>query len=131
MNKQIIVTAAIFGVIAVVLGAFGAHGLRDKVSAGDLENWKTAVSYQFYHTLALLFLSTLTSQSKGMTNASFLCFVLGILLFSGSLYLLSTRSLTGISSKVLGPITPLGGLFFIMGWIFMLIAALKNSNAGA
>lgn len=129
MNKQIIITAAVFGILAVVLGAFGAHGLRDKVSDADLENWKTAVNYQFYHTLALLFLASFTSLNKSMANASFICFSLGILLFSGSLYLLATRSLTGFPSKVLGPITPIGGLFFIGGWVFLLIAALKNPNA--
>ncbi|MDF3076660.1 MAG: hypothetical protein K0S09_549 [Sphingobacteriaceae bacterium] len=126
MNRQIVVTAAVFGIIAVILGAFGAHGLKDKISLGDLENWKTAVSYQFYHTLALLFLANYAFSSRGMANASFYCFVLGILLFSGSLYLLATRSITGFSGKILGPITPLGGLFFILGWIFLLVAAVKK-----
>jgi uncharacterized membrane protein YgdD (TMEM256/DUF423 family) len=127
MNKRIILTASLFGVLAVVFGAFGAHGLKDKISASELEIWKTAVDYQFYHTLVLLFLASFSRFKSRLINAASYMFTLGIILFSGSLYLLSTRSVTGLEwTNVLGPITPLGGVLFILGWICLFLATLKN-----
>lgn len=127
MNKQIILTASFFGLIAVVLGAFGAHGLEGKISEYHLGTWKTANEYQFYHTFALLFLSTFSRAKSQSIRVSFIAFTIGIILFSGSLYLLSVRSLLGIESvSILGPITPLGGLCFMIGWIGLFVAAVKN-----
>lgn len=127
MNKRIILTAATFGLIAVVLGAFGAHGLTGKISEQQLENWHTAVNYQFYHTLALLFLATFSRAKNTLIMVAYLAFTLGILLFSGSLYLLSTRELTGITNiHIIGPITPLGGLSLILGWASLFLATLKG-----
>jgi uncharacterized membrane protein YgdD (TMEM256/DUF423 family) len=126
MNKRIILTAAIFGLIAVIFGAFGAHGLKGKVSNESIENWKTAVDYQFYHTLALLFLATFSRAKTSLINISYFSFTIGILLFSGSLYLLSTKEITSLSTTVLGPITPIGGLFFIVGWISLFLATIRH-----
>lgn len=129
MNKRIILTASFFGVLAVILGAFGAHGLEGKVNDYQLETWKTANQYHFYHTLALLFLSTFSRAKNPSIRVSFIAFSIGIILFSGSLYVLSTRDLLGIESTgVLGPITPLGGLFFITGWIGLFWAAVKHRS---
>lgn len=126
MNKRIILTAAIFGLIAVILGAFGAHGLKGKIGSESLENWKTAVDYQFYHTFALLFLATFSRAKNSLINISYLSFTIGIFLFCGSLYLLSTREITSLSTTVLGPITPIGGLFFIVGWISLFLATIRH-----
>lgn len=126
MNKQIILTASFFGVLAVVLGAFGAHGLEGKISEYQLGTWKTANEYQFYHTFALLFLSTFSRAKSQSIRISFIAFTIGIILFSGSLYLLSVKSLLGIDVPFLGPVTPLGGLCFIVGWIGLFVAALKH-----
>lgn len=126
MNKRIILSATIFGLIAVILGAFGAHGLKEKVSNENLENWKTAVDYQFYHTLALLFLATFSRARNNLINISYLSFSIGIFLFCGSLYLLSTREITSLSTTILGPITPIGGLFFIVGWISLFLATIRH-----
>ncbi len=126
MNKRIILIGALFGIIGVILGAFGAHGLEGKVSATSLDNWKTAVSYQFYHTFAILYLSTFSRAKNGLINFSFITFTLGIILFSGSLYLLATREITQLSASFLGPITPLGGLCFILGWIGLFIATIRH-----
>lgn len=126
MNKRIIIIAALFGMLAVVLGAFGAHGLRDRITPTELDNWKTAVNYQFYHTFALLFLSLVAKTSSRLVTFSFIAFSLGIIFFSGSLYLLSTRSITGFYWPLLGPITPIGGLFLILGWLGLLFATLKH-----
>ncbi len=127
MNKQIILIASLFGLLAVILGAFGAHGLEGKISDKQLETWETANQYHFYHTLALLFLSTFSRAKSQSIKVSFIMFSIGILLFSGSLYLLSTRNLLGIENlSIIGPITPLGGVCFIVGWISLFIAAMKN-----
>ena len=129
MNKRIILVASFFGLTAVILGAFGAHGLEGKISDYHLDTWKTANQYHFYHTLALLFLSTFSRAKNASIRVSFIAFSIGILLFSGSLYLLSTRELLGLHSlSFLGPITPLGGLCFMVGWIGLFIAAVRNRS---
>jgi uncharacterized membrane protein YgdD (TMEM256/DUF423 family) len=120
-TKYIIQTAAVFGVLAVSLGAFGAHGLAPLLEkSGRIATFETAVSYHFYHTLALLLTGLLTGHFqdiKAFSQAAWL-FIAGILIFSGSLYVLS---LTGIT--ILGAITPLGGVAFIMGWVWLLFGA--------
>lgn len=127
MNKRIILTASFFGGLAIVFGAFAPHVLRERISAGDVEIWKTAVNYQVYHALALLFLSSFSRFRSRLINVASYAFTLGIVFFSGSLYIMSTRSLTGIEwNPILGPITPIGGLLFIIGWICLFLAALKN-----
>ncbi len=129
MNKRIILVASFFGLTAVILGAFGAHGLEGKISDYHLNTWKTANQYHFYHTLALLFLSTFSRAKNASIRVSFIAFSIGILLFSGSLYLLSTRELLGLHGlSFLGPITPLGGGCFMVGWIGLFIAAVRNRS---
>jgi uncharacterized membrane protein YgdD (TMEM256/DUF423 family) len=117
--------AAIFGTIAVIFGAFGAHALKAQLSISALENWKTAVNYQFVHALALLLLATLPVNTFIRLSAWF--FGIGILLFSGSLYLLSLSGILSINSGFIGPITPIGGLCFIIGWIFLFFSAFKKN----
>jgi uncharacterized membrane protein YgdD (TMEM256/DUF423 family) len=127
MNKQIIITASVLGMLAVITGAFGAHGLKAVLPASQLEVWHTAVQYNFYHVFALLFLSTFAKFKNPLITASYYFFTLGIVFFSGSLYLLSCRSLLGWNWLIaLGPITPLGGLLFILGWLMLAIAAFRN-----
>lgn len=127
MNKQIIVTGAILGLLAVVTGAFGAHALKALLTPVQLETWHTAVQYHFYHVFALLFLATFTNVSNTIKFTGYWLFTLGILLFSGSLYLLSCRDILGITwLQVLGPVTPVGGLLFLGGWITIIVAAVKN-----
>ncbi|SFT14783.1 DUF423 domain-containing protein [Sphingobacterium wenxiniae] len=129
MNKQIILVASLSGLLAVILGAFGAHGLEGKISEYHIGTWKTANQYHFYHTFALLFLSTFSRAKNASIRLSFIAFVLGILLFSGSLYLLSVRSLIGLEGWTwLGPVTPVGGLFFMIGWIGLFVAAVRNRS---
>jgi len=127
MNKQIIITASFFGVLAVIAGAFGAHGLKGSLTAQQLEVWHTAVQYHFYHVFALLFLSTFARFKSGLISASYYLFAIGIIFFSGSLYLLACRDVLGWSwIPAMGPVTPLGGLLFIAGWITLALAAYRN-----
>lgn len=127
MNKRIILTAAFFGALAVILGAFGAHSLKSLISESSLAIWQKGVEYQFYHTFALLYLSTFARYKNKLIGFSFLFFSLGIGLFSGSLYLLALRDVyTASIATILGPITPIGGLCFILGWICLFLAALKD-----
>ncbi|QBG48203.1 DUF423 domain-containing protein [Verrucomicrobia bacterium S94] len=113
---------AISGAFGVMLGAFGAHGLQHKLSAKMMATWQTGVEYQFYHTFALLVVGLLALKfQSGVLTAGGWSFLAGIIIFSGSLY---TLSLSGITR--LGAITPIGGLFFIAGWILLACAVLKG-----
>lgn len=127
MNKQIIITASFFGMLAVIAGAFGAHGLKAVLSQQQMEVWHTAVQYHFYHVFALLFLSTFARFKSGLIMASYYLFTVGIILFSGSLYLLACRDILGWGwIPAMGPVTPLGGVLFIAGWVTLALAAYRN-----
>lgn len=127
MSRRILLTAALMAAIAVVLGAFGAHGLKKVLDASELEIWAKGVEYQFYHAFALLFLSQWKTEQKKLQNLAYWFFSLGILFFSGSLYLLSTRILLDLSFvRFIGPVTPVGGLLFILGWCSLFLAALRS-----
>ena len=127
MNKKIIVTAAALGMLAVIAGAFGAHALKALLAPAQIEVWHTAVQYQFYHVFALLFLSTFSRFKNRVVLLSFYFFSFGILFFSGSLYLLACKPLLGWAwLPMLGPVTPIGGLLFILGWLTLAVAAVRN-----
>jgi uncharacterized membrane protein YgdD (TMEM256/DUF423 family) len=131
MNKLFLTFAAIAGGIAVLLGAMAAHQLRQQMPAAALEVFETAVRYQFYHVFALLAVGILSERIPGKwMNRSGSCFIGGILLFSGSLYMISALMAAGTSIPMsLGILTPLGGVFFILGWIFLVIALLKRRSS--
>lgn len=129
MAKIILSAASFLGALAVIIGAFGAHGLKSKLDTYSLDIFQTGVQYQYYHVFAMLSIGLLALKFPGaLLQWSAVFFVLGILLFSGSLYLLATKSLLGIEAwkSVLGPITPLGGLCFIIGWVLTAVHVLKN-----
>lgn len=114
--------AAVYGLIGVVFGAFGAHALASRLSPEMQSIWHTAVEYQFYHALALLGVGLLlrTMPASSWLLASTLCLAAGVLVFSGSLYLLT---LSGVRSW--GAVTPIGGLLLIAGWATLLIGVLR------
>lgn len=123
--KNYISLASVFGALAVILGAFGAHALKEKISVQQLQVFETGVKYQFYHALALLFIGLLAEKfNVPSLNYAAWFFAAGILLFSGSLYLLSTIDINGLGGikSILGPITPIGGLCFILGWASLFLA---------
>jgi uncharacterized membrane protein YgdD (TMEM256/DUF423 family) len=122
-QRKTLITASIIGALAVALGAFGAHALKGMLEASDrVDVYKTAVSYHFYHTFALLAVGILMNQfpSAKLRYAS-IFFLTGIILFSGSLYVLC---FTGIG--ILGAITPVGGVLFIFGWVFLTLGFSKE-----
>lgn len=138
MVRTSLILASVFALTAVILGAFGAHALKGLLESVQLTAYETGVRYQFYHAMALFVVGILGRDSgqkhhgknahhdKYLSVASW-CFILGIFLFSGSLYLLACRDILSIAGwNWLGPITPLGGLFFILGWVFVLVSQIRK-----
>lgn len=128
MNKTFLIIAALTGALTVALGAFGAHGLKDKLNEYTLGIFETAVRYQFYHVFALLAVGLLfQSYNNGWMLWSGRLFIAGIILFCGSLYvLIYFLANNNESMKWLGAITPFGGLCFIAGWVCMAVAIWKS-----
>ena len=128
MNKTFLITAAALGALSVMLGAFGAHGLKGRMNAETFEIFETAVKYQFYHVFALLTVGIISKFIPG----SFLTwsgrfFIAGIVLFCSSLYFLSYFKMTGVQHiNWIGAITPIGGLCFISGWILLAVAVIRS-----
>ncbi len=122
MHNLLGLIAALSGFIAVAAGAFGAHGLRQRLDAGMLDVWQTAVAYQLYHSLALLAIAAIPglAASRLAVGAGWL-FAGGIVLFSGSLYILA---LSG--TRWLGMVTPLGGLLWLTGWLLLAVAFVRG-----
>lgn len=128
MHNLFIKLAALLGALAVALGAFGAHALKQKATDYALSIFETAVKYQFYHVIALLAIGILFKDygNKWMLYAGWL-FLIGMVLFSGSLYLLTyVKIIDKPGLNWIGAITPLGGLAFIAGWISMAVGVMKS-----
>lgn len=124
MYKNLSITA-LLGLLAVVLGAFGAHALKKTLSADALQSFETAVRYQFYHVFVLLFVNTFSKFTNKQKNIiSYLLFA-GILCFSGSIYAIQ---LLNVPAKLIWFITPLGGLLFIITWALLLLFFLRKNN---
>lgn len=128
MDRKIIGVAAIMGAVAIILGAFGAHGLKEVLSETELVTFETGVRYQMYHALFLLFVGTTGLIAEKTKKTILWLVVIGVLFFSGSIYLLATTSVTLINAKFLGPVTPLGGLLMILGWV-VLFAKIRGKKA--
>jgi uncharacterized membrane protein YgdD (TMEM256/DUF423 family) len=124
MSQLFLSLGAVYGLLGVALGAFGAHALRARLAPEMLAVWKTGVEYQMYHAFALLAVGMLLRilPTPGTLAAAGGCFAGGVLLFSGSLYALT---LSGV--RVLGAITPIGGVLFLVGWLLLLFAVWRNA----
>ncbi len=120
MNKRILITAAVLAIIAIVLGAFGAHKLKELLPEASLTSFETGVRYQMYHVFLLLFLGMFHQVSETYKRRVYIIILIGVLFFSGSIYLLSTSSVTGIDFSAIGIITPIGGILLIIGWALLL-----------
>jgi len=130
MHKGFVTTGAIMGAIAVALGAFGAHGLKKIVDAETLQVFQTGVQYQMYHSLALLITGLLYEKcSQKLIRVAGTLFIIGVILFSGSLYVLTVGRAGEMNSfDKFGIITPFGGVSFIAGWVFLFLAAMRTSK---
>ncbi|OBX23128.1 MULTISPECIES: DUF423 domain-containing protein [Bizionia] len=126
MNSKILSLGAFLGLTAVILGAFGAHGLQSLIAPEQIATFETGVRYQMYHALFLLFLGTSSTVNAKTKQIIFYLILFGVLLFSGSIYGLATNSLTAFNFKAIAFITPIGGLLLIISWLLLLIKFLKN-----
>lgn len=125
MSRFFVLTGAIAGFLGVALGAFGAHGLSGRIAENLVNAFNTGAQYQMYHALALLAVGVLLHQfpERRLLRWSGLFFLMGILLFSGSLYLLAVTEL-----RWFGPVTPLGGLSFMVGWLFLAFSVVRKDK---
>jgi len=128
MNKKILITAGVFGLLSVAFGAFGAHSLKTLISNESLQTFETGIRYQMYHAILLLFIGNTELIQHRTKKIIYYLILFGVLLFSGSIYSLATNSLTGFDFKTIGFITPIGGLLFIISWIVLLINFIKMKS---
>ncbi|MEL7221857.1 MAG: DUF423 domain-containing protein, partial [Bacteroidota bacterium] len=128
MRKNFIRIGAISMAIAVILGAFGAHGLKEIISVESMKTFETGARYHIYHSLAILLIGILLYDRKTrlMLIAGWL-FVIGIIFFSGSLYLLSMAEVENLPVNILGPITPIGGVILILGWVLLAASTFQDN----
>ena len=120
MKRNLIITC-VLGAVTIILGAFGAHALQDILSSNELKSFETGVRYQMYHVLVLLFINSQSNLSVKLKNNLSVLFFLGILLFSGSIYAIAF----GLNVKYVWFVTPIGGLFLILGWLKMAYSYFK------
>lgn len=125
MNKTILITASILGLISIILGAFGAHGLKELISIDSQQTFETGVRYQMYHAILLLFVGGSSILKQKTKRIIYYLTVIGLLFFSGSIYGLATNSLSSFDFKIIGFITPIGGLLLILAWVFLFVNFLK------
>ena len=128
MKKRIIASGAILGMIAIILGAFGAHALKKVLSIDQLVTFETGVRYQMYHALFLLFIGNYDALSQKKQKAIYYLVLSGVALFSGSIYLLATNSLTSFDFKIIGFVTPIGGLLLIIAWFVLLTSIFDKKS---
>lgn len=125
MDKRFYIAGLIFGLTAVILGAFAAHGLKPLLTPEARDTFETGVRFQMYHALLLLILGNLKTPPGPLFNWIFYFLVLGIILFSGSIFLLATNELTPVDFKIIGPVTPIGGTLLIFCWGLLLFHFIK------
>ena len=125
MNKRILILASFLGLTSVIIGAFGAHGLKEVLDAEQLQTFEVGVRYQMYHALFLLFIGLTQKISVKTKSTIFYLVLVGVIFFSASIYGLATNDLTGFDFKKIALITPIGGALLIASWAILLINFLK------
>lgn len=126
MNKKILIAGSILGILGIILGAFGAHGLQKLVDADAVNTFETGVRYQMYHAFFLLILGGTSFVTLKTKKIVFYLVLIGILFFSGSIYGLATNQLSSFDFKTIAAITPIGGLLLISAWSMVLIGIIRN-----
>lgn len=125
MNRTILATGTVLGILAIILGAFAAHGLERALSADAIKTFETGVQYQMYNALFFLLMGSLNGVYKNLKKWSFILTLVGTIFFSGSIYLLATNTMTSFDFRVIGLVTPIGGSLMIIGWCLLLNGILK------
>ena len=128
MNKCIVKTAAILIALAIILGALSAHALEKVLTPSSLDSFKTAVTYQFYAAFGVLMVALSEDKFTTKLKSFYRLLLTGTLLFSGSIYMLSTKDLHGLHLPFLGPITPIGGILMIAAWISLAVGLFRQRN---
>ena len=128
MERKIILLASLTGGLAVILGAFAAHGLKPLLSDSAMDSLGTGIRYQMYHAFLLFYIASTTRLTSKQQSLLYKLILIGILLFSGSIYLLSTNKLTTFDFKAIGFVTPLGGVFLISVWALLFVYNLRNKS---
>jgi uncharacterized membrane protein YgdD (TMEM256/DUF423 family) len=126
MNKRIVISGLVLFILAIILGAFGAHGLKKHLTIEQLNSFEVGVRYQFYQAIALLTIGLNADKLKFPLNGFLLFSLIGILFFSGSIYLLSIANILNWNKSLIGPITPIGGLFLIINWSILVYKIVKK-----
>jgi len=127
MDRKIFLLACVTGALGVVLGAFAAHGLKPLLSISAFESFNTGIRYQMYHSFLLFFIGLSTDIKPNQKSILFKLILTGVLLFSGSIYFLATNDLTPLNFKVIGFITPVGGVILIASWLLLFTYFLKKT----
>ena len=128
MQRKLLILGCVFGMLAVILGAFGAHGLKVVLTEESLTSYETGVRYQFYHAFLALIIANTSFFTDKTKNVVFWMLLVGVLLFSGSIYLLTTSAITGVPIKSFGFVTPIGGVFLILAWLVLILNVLKMNK---
>tara|TARA_B100000945_G_C19967356_1_gene405920 strand:- start:117 stop:506 length:390 start_codon:yes stop_codon:yes gene_type:complete len=128
MQRKLLILGSVFGMLAVILGAFGAHGLKEVLTEESLTSYETGVRYQFYHAFLALIIANTSFFTNKTKNIVFWMLLVGVVLFSGSIYLLTTSAITGVSIKSFGFVTPIGGVFLILAWLVLILNILKMNK---
>jgi uncharacterized membrane protein YgdD (TMEM256/DUF423 family) len=128
MNKRILITGSILGLTSIILGAFASHGLKNSLSPENIRSFEIGVKYQMYHAFFLLFIGSYKVLTKKQKHYIYSFTVIGVFLFSFSIYALSTKAVTNINFKPIGFLTPIGGLCLIVAWSLLLYALIKNKR---
>ena len=128
MERKIISTAALMGMLAIILCAFGAHALKKYLTLEELNTFETGVKYQMYHALFLLFIGMNSFLEENKKKTIFRLVIFGVIFFSGSIYLLATKSISGVNFRSIGIITPIGGTLLIVAWGLLIWNILKKKD---
>ncbi|MEM9679261.1 MAG: DUF423 domain-containing protein [Bacteroidota bacterium] len=126
MNKKLLITGTILGILGIILGAYSAHGLDKLVDSDAVKSFETGVRYQMYHAFLLLISGGTSFVSAKMKKAILYIVIIGLIFFSGSIYGLATNELSSFDFETIAMITPIGGLLLIVAWIVMLIGIMRN-----
>ena len=126
MKQIVLIWGAIYGLLSVILGAFGAHAFKKILSPEKLVSFDTGVRYQMYHAILLLVIGFALPFASSIERWSAICIIVGVTLFSFSVYFLAFSDYWGVNLRFLGPITPIGGVFMIVGWLLLIVFFVKN-----